>query len=365
VTAGDQPTPEELAVAGIYDPDDELAPDRLELIRYLLDLGATVDELVAAYPDLPQVASSRALRGAGPRYTHAEAAELAGVPLEASARILRASGFPDPGPDARVFTEGDVETLRAFQAGAALLGEDVVLQVARVIGTSMTRVADTIISAFIVNVAAPSLADDPAGLALARANTDGIVLLQQATGAMETILRRHMERLQRPLSAGDQRMQVCAVGFADLVDSTGLAQRLSFGELASALTEFDELASDVVVDGGARVVKLIGDSVMFVTGDPRAACDVGLTLAARLADHPRLPPARVAVAYGDVLTRDGDYYGPVVNLASRAEKLATPGTVLVSDSVRDAVDSFAFHWFGECELKGFDEPAALYEVLRL
>ena len=72
--------------------------------------------------------------------------------------------------------------LRVFEAGAALLGEEVVLQVARVIGSSMARVADAIISAFIVNVAAPSLADDPGGLALARANTDGIVLLRQATG---------------------------------------------------------------------------------------------------------------------------------------------------------------------------------------
>ncbi len=181
---------------------------------------------------------------------------------------------------------------------------------------------------------------------------------------MDAIFRRHLVRLQRPLTEGDQRTQVCAVGFADLVDSTALAQRLSFAELAAALVEFDELASDVVVDGGARVVKLIGDSVMFVTGDPRAACGIALRLATRLGDHPRLPPARVAVAYGDVLTRDGDYYGPVVNLASRAEKLAPPGAVLVTDTLRDAADGFSFEWFGECDLKGFDDPVDLYEVQR-
>jgi adenylate cyclase len=181
---------------------------------------------------------------------------------------------------------------------------------------------------------------------------------------MEVIFRRHMARLQRPLTAGDQRTQVCAVGFADLVDSTALAQQLTFPDLAAALTEFDELASDIVVEGGARVVKLIGDSVMFVTGDPHAACEIALTLSARLADHPRLPPARVALAYGDVLTRDGDYYGPIVNLASRAEKLATPGTVLVTDAVRAATDTFVFTWFGECELKGFEQAVTLYEVRR-
>ena len=68
-------------------------------------------------------------------------------------------------------------------------------------------------------------------------------------------------------------------------------QRLSFPDLAAALIEFDELASDAVVEGGARVVKLIGDSVMFVTGDPHAACEIALTLSSRLADHRRLPPA--------------------------------------------------------------------------
>jgi adenylate cyclase len=364
VQAGERPTTDELAAAGIYDPDDELAAARLELIDFLVGLGATLDELVAAYPNLPIVASTRALRGPGERFTSAEAAARAGVELDRSTRIWRATGFPDPGPDAAVYTDEDVEVLRTLDAGAVLLGEEVMLQIARVMGSSMARIADAVIAAFVVNVAAPTLEADRSGLDLARANADGVELLKEASSAMEVIFRRHMARLQRPLSPGDQRTQVCAVGFADLVDSTALAQTLSFAELAAALVEFDEHASDVVVDFGPRVVKLIGDSVMFVTGDPTAACETGLTLAERLTDHPDLPQARVAVAYGDVLMRDGDYYGPVVNLASRAEKLAVPGTVLVSDAVRAAADGFAFEWFGECELKGFEEAATLYEVRR-
>jgi class 3 adenylate cyclase len=360
----DRPSPEELAAAGVYDPDDELAPARLELLEYLLELGATLDDLVAANPNFAAVASSVALRGPGPRLNAAEAARRAGVDLDVALGIWHAGGFPDPGPDARVYTEEDIDALRTFAAGAAFLGDDVMLQLARVMGSSLARIADAVVGAFVVNVGAPSLQSDQTGLALARANVEGVALLRESVRAMDVIFRRHVDRLQRPFTEGDQRTQVCAVGFADLVGSTAFAQHLSFGELATALTEFDELASDVVVECGARVVKLIGDSVMFVTGDPRAACEIGLTLAARLTDHPRLPPARIAVAYGDVLTRDGDYYGPVVNVASRAEKLALPGTVLVTGAVRDTVDTFAFEWFGECELKGFDEPVALYEVRR-
>jgi class 3 adenylate cyclase len=364
VQAGERPTVEELAAAGIYDPDDEHAPARLQLIEYLFGLGATLDELVDAYPNLPIVASTRALRGPGQRFTAEEAATRAGISVDEAMRMWRATGFPDPGPDVAAYTDEDVDVLRSFRAGGELLGDDVMLQVARVMGSSMARVADALIAAFVVNVAVPSLQADGSGLSLARANADGIAMLRSASSAMEVIFRRHMARLQRPLTAGDQRTQVCAVGFADLVDSTALAQQLTFPDLAAALTEFDELASDIVVEGGARVVKLIGDSVMFVTGDPHAACEIALTLSARLADHPRLPPARVALAYGDVLTRDGDYYGPIVNLASRAEKLATPGTVLVTDAVRAATDTFAFTWFGECELKGFEQAVTLYEVRR-
>jgi adenylate cyclase len=356
------PTPEELTALGLYDPDDALAAARLELIEYLLSLGATVDELVEASPNLPQVASTRALLGPGERFTQAEAAARAGIPMEAWARIWRAAGLPDPGPDARVCTEEDVEMLRTFEAGAELLGEDVVMQVARVIGSSMARVADAAIAAFVVNVAAPSLEDDPGGLTLARANTEAITLLRQASGAMDVIFRRHVELLQRPLIPGDQTTQQLAVGFVDLVGSTALAQQLSINELGAALAEFDELASDVVVAAGGRVVKLIGDEVMFVVADPSAACEIALALATCLADHPRLPPVRGGVTFGPVLSRDGDHFGPVVNLAARVVKLAAPGAVLVSADVRDAADRYRFTPIGARELKGFDETVALFEL---
>jgi class 3 adenylate cyclase len=46
---------------------------------------------------------------------------------------------------------------------------------------------------------------------------------------------------------------------------------------------------------------------------------------------------RVALAVGPVLVQDGDFYGPVVNLASRAAGIAAPGSVLVSDELHSAL----------------------------
>jgi class 3 adenylate cyclase len=357
------PTPEELQAAGLYHPDDAFAAERLELIAYLLDLGASVEELVEAGDELPAVASRRALRGPGPRYTQAEAAQRSGVSEDLCARIWRAAGFPDPGPDARVFTDEDVATLDVFRAGAALLSEDVLLQVLRVIGSSMARVADATVAAFVVNVAAQKLADDPGGLSLARANTEAITLLRGASSAMDVIFRRHVELLQRPLVPGDQRTQRVAVGFVDLVGSTAYAQGREIRDLGAALADFDELVSDAVVAGGGRVVKLIGDEVMYVSADPRVACDIARALTERLRGHPVLPPVRAGVGYGWVLSRDGDFFGPVVNLAARIVKLASPGAVLVSDEVRRALADDSFVSIGVQQLKGFDEPVEVFELV--
>ncbi len=356
------PTPEELQAAGLYDPDDTLAAERLELIDYLVGLGATIDDMVAAGEVLPALASTLALRGTGERFTPAEAAARAGVPFDVARRVWHAAGFPAPEPGATVCTEEDVETLRLFQAGGELLGDEVVLQIIRVMGTSMARIADAVVAAFLSNVVVPVLAEDPGGLQLAKANVEAVELLRQATVPMEAIFRRHVDLFQRPIDADLAGTQDLTVGFVDLVGSTALAQQLSVAELGHVLGEFDELVSDTVVLRGGRVVKLIGDEVMFVVADPAAACEIGRTLVARLAEHPRLPDGRGGLGRGAVLSRDGDYFGPVVNLAARVVKLAEPGTVLVSAEVCDAAPGAQFRSIGAREVKGFDRPIELFAL---
>ena len=357
--------PDELQRLGLYDPDAPDADARLELIEYLLGLGVTLDDVQgAAYGDLPALASTIALRGR-PTLTVAELAAEAGTSEALARRVLRALGLPDPDPAALVGTDEDVQALRTLVTGISLLGEEEMLQLARVIGSSLSRIADAMVSTFIVNVAAPSIADDPSGLALARANAEAGVLLRSGGAAIDYLLRRHIEIAQRPLVQGVGETQPLAVGFVDLVGSTALAQRVSIGELGSLLAAFDRLASDVIITGGARLVKLIGDEVMFVATDPSAACKVALDLEDQQTADPRLPDGRAALAYGDVLTRDGDYFGPVVNVAARAVKFADPGAVLAAQELaQKAADSYRVISVGAQTLKGFDEPVELFRVER-
>jgi class 3 adenylate cyclase len=361
--------PAELERLGLYDPDDAHAAERLELIEYLLSLGATVEDLVEARDELPVVASVVALRPAGERFTLSEAAARAGMPVEKAVQIWRASGLPEPGPYDRVCMAEDVEVFMTFLAGEELLGQAVAMQMARVVGAAMARVADAAVSAFAVQLGAPTLAQDPTGLALARANTEATALVPWLSHALNVMLRRHFQVSRRPLDADSGLVrgydsQDLAVGFIDLVDSTRLVQQLSIRELGAALTEFDVCAIDTVVAGGGRLVKLIGDEAMFIAPDAATACAIALDLADSLAAHPVLPAARGGLAAGEVLSREGDYFGPAVNLAARAVKLADPGCVLASADVARAADAYRFAAVGAQRLKGFDEPVELFRLER-
>src|SRR5205807_3591605 len=109
---------------------------------------------------------------------------------------------------------------------------------------------------------------------------------------------------------------------------TALAQRLSARELGTVLTQFEHVAADTVTLAGGRVVKLIGDEVLYTTGDEASACTIALSLAATFAEHAVVPPVRAGLASGDVLLRDRDVFGPVVNLAARVVKIAAAGAVV-------------------------------------
>jgi adenylate cyclase len=100
-----------------------------------------------------------------------------------------------------------------------------------------------------------------------------------------------------------------------------------------------------VAEEGGRVVKTIGDEVMFVSGDVAAAARIARRLTDRSLDDALLPPARAGLARGSVVTREGDYFGPVVNLASRLVEIAKPGSVIASDEVHASLsEDPAFAW---------------------
>jgi adenylate cyclase len=355
----------ELEALGVYDPAAPDARARLELLEYLVSLGATAEDLLEYRDQLPGLASVVTIRG-GRALTLAEAVEGSGVPEEKVRRISRAAGFPEAGPNDRVFGEQFAQLAAGLAGAEDVFGEEAVLQLIRVMGAAMNRLADAMVSSFLINVDPGISEQDPAGLEVARANAQATELLPAVNFALDLLLRQHLLSARRSslgasAEAGYETRHMC-VGFVDLVGSTALAQRMSAGELGAALTEFEHIASDLVAAGGGRLVKLIGDEVLYVAADEASACAIALQFAARFAEHPTLPPVRAGVASGEVMMRDGDVFGPVVNLAARAVKVAAAGEVVVLPEVA-AASNLDSEPLGRHRLKGFDDEVELSRIL--
>ena len=356
--------------AGLYDPAGPDAADRLELLEYLAEVGVTTEEMVTACAmgELVSSAGDKELRL--PRtLTRAEASERSGLTPEQIDRAWLAAGLAAVPEGEAGFAEADLDLLVAFAIGSELFGYDAVLQITRVLGASLARIADAAIGTFLVNVQRPWAEEGERPVALARANVDAAKLLSNLLVALTPMFQRHVEAalMQTRMTREKHLFDVfrLTVGFVDLVGFTSWSQQLSSDELAAALNEFERVAGDVVTRHGARVVKNIGDAVMFIALDPVAACEVALELCGWVGAHPVLTELRGAVGIGDVLSRDGDYYGPVVNIAARAVKEAEPGGVVVTADVAKAVDaSFTTTALGEPELRGVAERVALFAISR-
>ena len=278
------------------------------------------------------------LLGGGRQYTRAQVTELSGVPAERASALWRALGFATQDDDAAVFTDGDVRALRLtdqlIQNG--ILDPSLATSTARMIGQHMSRLAESQVhmlrDVLTVN---PELAADERQLSR---------LIEHLTPELEAlqnyVWRRHLaaysgRMLAAPDEEVDERREV--VGFADMVGFTSLTRRATEKELVDVVEGFDALAADVVAENHGRIVKMLGDEVLFVADSPADGAEIALTLLARAEQEPSVPALRAGLAYGRVLSRFGDVYGSVVNIASRLTSVARPGTVLVDLEMSEAL----------------------------
>jgi adenylate cyclase len=157
-----------------------------------------------------------------------------------------------------------------------------------------------------------------------------------------------------------------AVGFADLLGFTSLTRERTVSEVSESIAELEGLAFDTTATFGGRVVKLIGDEIMFVAPTPVLGCEIALTLLEKTSGHPVLPPLRASLAVGTVVPYQGDYYGPAVNLASRLADVARGGELLVTSDVAAQLDvgRYAAGPSHLLSLKGFPDPVGACAVSR-
>jgi class 3 adenylate cyclase len=358
------PTIDELAAAGIYDPDGPDAAQRLELVRWLHERGFTLEEMESACArgDLAVLASD-AQRQAGVTLSLTDLAGRVGLSREQLDDVRRAAGLEPVPADVPVFTEDDVQTFEVLEAAAQVFPWPALLQLLRVAGSSMARISEAATALFLHDVELPMRDEGASDLEFAQASMQATELAAGLTTLLATLGRLHLDqsvRRFRLVGAAAPAFDL-AVGFVDLVGYTHRAATLSPGELASLVLGFEAAAHDVVTELGGRLVKLIGDEVMFVAVDAATGCAIARGLLDRFGADAALRP-RGGLAYGPVISRSGDYYGPIVNLAARLADAAVPGEVLATPEVAAAAALQQVEPAGRRLLKGFTEPVPVVSL---
>jgi adenylate cyclase len=290
-----------------------------------------------ASPDPKEI--EELLLGGKLRHTRVDVVQRAGVSREFSSRVWRAFGYPSM-PDGEVaYTDDDVAALHRIRRlmDDGVLDEDGVIRLVRAFGQTMTRLAE-----WQVNLLSGTPGADP------QETPD-----PEAARTIVEIAEKHMEEFE-PLVIHAWRRQLAAagtraiaasagreagsaaatrpqltVGFADMVSFTQMSRELEELELARVVERFEETASDIVASCGGRLVKTLGDEVLFCADSPAVGGEIALSIASAIKDETEVPDVRVGVAHGPVLPLMGDLFGTTVNLAARLTSLARPGSVVI------------------------------------
>lgn len=289
----------------------------------------------ASTGDVPGEDFERAVLGEEPVYTAVEVAAETGVTLEQAQRLWRALGFPEHGAEV-AYTRGDVtavSTLLSLVEGG-LLDFDLAVNLTRAVGQTMARLSDWEVSALVHRVEElrrdGGETDDP--IEITQRMIEGF--REPFEQLLVYVWRRHLAAaVARTAALGareeDLHTTELTVGFADIVGFTAMSNELSEDRIGDLVELFEARCADVVAAHRGRVIKSIGDSVLFVNDDAISAYDTAEGIITVVGRDSRMPDVRVGLASGSVVMRLGDVFGPPVNMASRLTGVARRNRIII------------------------------------
>ena len=351
--------------------------DLLDSVRVLLSRGVTLDELEEF--GFAKALSQRSIR---PNPLHGidadEALDHVRIDEEFSRRLRLAMGLQ--GGSGLGLTPEELEATRLFASLADLVGEQEMLSVVRVVGSSTARIARATTELLRVNFQ-PPIDTTPARLTDAVEAYAALIdaSLPAFLDATAALVRRHLaavladEQAWMVDASRSATLQEHTIGFADLVGFTAFTEQVDAAAFMAAMVQFEREVQDAVVDQGGTVVKLIGDEVMFATPNPVSAVRVAAALVGIGRDIPGLDGMRVGLAYGQVIRSGGDFYGTVVNTAARIVGQAYPDAIVATQRVVDALRAHErasdppgqvceTQPLGPHDLRGIQQPVELYRL---
>lgn len=364
----------DIEASGLLDGlEGKARTERAELIEWLLTEGFSVEQISSSF--MPMLLAARRVLGEDGTYVSArETCEKTGIDLELLQRLQRAIGLPTvDDPDAAVHSRADAEAAAYGQHFIELgIEPDQLVQITRLLTDGLSRAAEVMRYAGLASILDPNASE----LAIAR-NSELLVgkaapLLGPMIQEMLRLQLRHLletEAISASELAEGQRLpgaRLVSIAFADLVGFTRLGEVVPPEKLEGLAHRLTDLAHEVAVPP-VRFIKTIGDEVMLVSPDPVLLLDAVMRLVDATEGDDEFPRVRAGMATGMAVSRAGDWFGSPVNLASRVTGAARPGSVLVSESARDAVgddEGFTWSFAGARHLKGISSDVKLFRVRR-
>ncbi|MBI1188381.1 MAG: hypothetical protein GC206_13790 [Alphaproteobacteria bacterium] len=346
-------------------------PTSHERDQYVVDelrrLGASEDEIALAFAEGSVGIAADLLFRSRARLSARQLADASGRSVDEVIEIYRRLGVRIDDPDAVTFRETEDHLIRLFTAAAQdLFDPSERNDILYVIASALHRISDAVVNEY-VGAVEPRILDGDDGLRRHLASTAmAAELAEELARMLGPLLIHHIRqatlRQRRAMPAApDRLLSRYTIGFIDLVGSTQLTRRFTATDLTAFVRRFETMAFEIAHQHRGSIIKHIGDEIMFAALDPNDGCRLAVELmrALRSGDV----SVRGGLAFGDVLSRRGDFYGPVVNLASRLADQAVNDEVLIDAAANQAADpAIVREPAGRRMLKGFDTPVPVWSL---
>ena len=276
-----------------------------------------------------------------PQFNALEVAAETGVTIDQTRRLWRALGFPEFSGE-KAYTAADVEAVATVMGfvDAGAVDFDMAVNLTRGVGQTMARLADWEVSTLVSRVEEMEAGEEATGSRIGSARR----LIDEVNPPFERLLvyawRRHLAaavgRIEA-MGAKDEDLHTIdvTVGFADLVSFTALSNTLDRDEIGDLVEVFESRCQDVVARYGGRIIKSLGDSVLFVTNTAEEAVGVAEGIINVIGRDSKMPDVRLGLASGPVIQRLGDIFGPPVNMAARLTQVARRNRLIVDQDTAD------------------------------
>lgn len=289
----------------------------------------------------------RAIVGAVPELTGEQVADAAGLSVKQAERLWRALGFPQA-DGAIAFGTADADALVRV-ASIVKEGEidfDTIVRMTRAVGQTMDKLAEWEVATLSTQIDKAGSRGSSQGPSQASRRDEALRLVETIGPDFEALLtyvwRRHLlaavTRVESLDGLADEHVAEATVGFADLVSFSALTNRLDEDEIGDLVEVFEGRSHDVVSLHRGRVVKTLGDSVLYMATSPEEGVEIAWDIVKVIGGDQRLPDVRVGVVTGPVVLRMGDVYGRAVNLAARLVGVARRNRVITDQHTAERLD---------------------------